>query len=112
MSKKSVACSAETALKLIEGRWKLLVLRELFGGIRRFSELHRALTGVSHRTLTQQLRELESDGLIARKIYPQVPPKVEYSLTPLGKTLKPVLDALHKWAEKYAQRFGREKLAK
>jgi DNA-binding HxlR family transcriptional regulator len=103
MARKSVSCPAETALRILEGRWKLLVLRGLFAGTKRFSELHRSLAGVSHRTLTQQLRELEGYGLIDRKVYPQVPPKVEYSLTPLGQTLKPVVDAMHHWAETHGR---------
>jgi DNA-binding HxlR family transcriptional regulator len=101
--KKSVSCPAETALRVLEGRWKLLILRQLVDGTRRFSELHRSLAGVSHRTLTRQLRELENSGVIRRKVYRQVPPKVEYSLTPLGETLEPVIDALHLWAEKHGR---------
>jgi DNA-binding HxlR family transcriptional regulator len=69
----------------------------------RFSELHRSLAGVSHRTLTQQLRELADYGLVHRKVYAQVPPKVEYSLTPLGQTLKPVIDSMHEWAETHGR---------
>jgi DNA-binding HxlR family transcriptional regulator len=80
----------------------VLILHELFGGTRRFGELHRALPGITQKMLTQQLRELERDDLIHRQIYPQVPPKVEYSLTPLGQTLRPVLDALHAWGRTYA----------
>ena len=72
-------------------------------GTKRFSELHRSLEGVSHRTLTRQLRELADCGLIHRKVYAQVPPKVEYSLTSLGRTLKPVIDALHEWSEKHGR---------
>ncbi len=101
MAKKAVSCPAETALTILEGRWKLLILRSLFEGTKRFSELHRSLAGVSHRTLTQQLRELADRGLVHRKVYAQVPPKVEYSLTSLGRTLKPVLDAMHEWSEKH-----------
>ena len=101
MSKKSLCCPVETTLAIIGGLWKALILRELLGGTRRFNELHRALAGVTHRTLTQQLRELEAHRVIRRKVYRQVPPKVEYSLTPLGETLKPVLGAMHQWGEKY-----------
>lgn len=101
MAKKTVSCPVETAIKVMGGRWKVLVLHELFGGVKRFSELSQKLAGVSHRTLTQQLRELESDGIIRRKVYRQVPPKVEYSLTPIGETLKPVLDQLHAWSIQY-----------
>jgi DNA-binding HxlR family transcriptional regulator len=103
MSKKAVTCPAETALTVLEGRWKLLILRALFDGTKRFSELHRSLEGVSHRTLTHQLRELADCCLIHRKVYAQVPPKVEYSLTSLGRTLKPVIDALHEWSEKHGR---------
>jgi DNA-binding HxlR family transcriptional regulator len=103
MPKKSVGCSVETAIEIIGGRWKVLILQELFVGTKRFSELHRALAGVSHRTLTQQLRELEEHGIVKRKVHRQVPPKVEYSLTPLGETLKPVIGVVHDWAEKYSQ---------
>ena len=111
MAKKSVSCPAESALAVLEGRWKLLILRQLLEGTRRFSELHRALAGVSHRTLTAQLRELEHAGIIRRKVYRQVPPKVEYSLTPLGETLKPVLDALHLWAESHGRSVNSHKRA-
>ena len=103
MAKKTVGCPVETAIEIIGGRWKVLILQELFGGTRRFSELHRALAGVSHRTLTQQLRELESHGILRRKIHRQVPPKVEYSLTPLGDSLRPVVGVMHDWAEEYSQ---------
>ena len=103
MPKKAVGCAVETAIEIIGGRWKVLILQELFGGVRRFSELHRALSGVSHRTLTQQLRELEAHGIVRRKIHRQVPPKVEYSLTPLGETLRPVIAVMHDWAEEYSR---------
>ena len=103
MAKKTVGCPVETAIEVIGGRWKVLILQELFGGTRRFSELHRALAGVSHRTLTQQLRELEGHGILRRKIHRQVPPKVEYSLTPLGDSLRPVVGVLHDWAEEYSR---------
>jgi DNA-binding HxlR family transcriptional regulator len=103
MARKAVSCPAEKVLQILGGRWTLLILRSLFTGTKRFSELHRILTGVSHRTLTQQLRELEGYGLVNRKVYAQVPPKVEYSLTSLGLTFKPVLDAMHQWAETHGR---------
>jgi DNA-binding HxlR family transcriptional regulator len=109
MPKKAVACSVETAIEIIGGRWKVLILQELFAGTRRFSELHRALPGISHRTLTQQLRELEAHGIIRRKIHRQVPPKVEYSLTPLGDTLRPVIAVMHDWAETYTRARSKKK---
>jgi DNA-binding HxlR family transcriptional regulator len=103
MAKKVVGCPVETAIEVIGGRWKVLILQELFAGTRRFSELHRALSGVSHRTLTQQLRELESHSIVRRKVHRQIPPKVEYSLTPVGETLKPVIAVMHNWAEGYSR---------
>jgi len=107
VSRKSVHCPVETTLGVIHGRWKVLVIHHLLDGVKRFSELHRALAGISHRTLTQQLRELEAHRLIRRKVYAQVPPKVEYSLTPLGESLHPVLLAMHKWGEGYARGVGK-----
>jgi DNA-binding HxlR family transcriptional regulator len=101
MAMKSVGCPVETTIAIIGGLWKVLILRELLHGTRRFNELRRALIGVTHRTLTMQLRELEAHRIVRRKVYRQVPPKVEYSLTPLGESLQPVLEALHKWGEQY-----------
>ena len=96
-----ISCTVEATLKVIGGRWKVLILRELFQGVKRFGELHRALNGITQKMLTQQLREMEQDGIIHREVYLQVPPKVEYSLTELGKTLQPILDAMHDWGIKY-----------
>jgi DNA-binding HxlR family transcriptional regulator len=95
------SCPVEATLDAIGGRWKVLILHELFNGTRRFGELHRCLRGITQKMLTQQLREMEHDGLVHREIYMQVPPKVEYSLTELGKTLQPVLDAMHVWGKRY-----------
>jgi DNA-binding HxlR family transcriptional regulator len=94
------SCAVETTLEIIGGRWKVLILRELFSGTKRFSELQRTLSGITQKMLTQQLRELEQDGLVHRQVYPVVPPKVEYSLTALGQTLQPVLKAMHEWGLK------------
>lgn len=99
-----LSCSVEITLKVIGGRWKVLILRELLVGIKRFGELHRALHGITQKMLTQQLRELEQDGIINRHVYLQVPPKVEYSLTELGETLKPILDAMHEWGLMYLEK--------
>lgn len=96
-----VNCPVERTLKVIGGRWKVLILRELFPGVRRFGQLHRALSGITQKMLTQQLRELEEDGIIHREVYLQVPPKVEYSLTTLGESLKPILDSMHEWSIKH-----------
>jgi DNA-binding HxlR family transcriptional regulator len=95
--KKQVHCPVEQTLKVIGGRWKVLILRELFPGVKRFNQLQRSLTGITQKMLTQQLREMEADGIIHRQVYAQVPPKVEYSLTPLGKSLKPIIDEMHLW---------------
>ncbi len=94
-------CSVEITLKVIGGRWKVLILRELFDGVKRFNQLHRSINGVTQKMLTQQLREMEQEGLIHREVYLQVPPKVEYSLTPLGESLKPILDSMHQWGTKF-----------
>ncbi len=90
-------CPVETTLKIIGDKWKVLILRDLFTGTKRFSELKKSLSTVTQKMLTQQLREREKDGIISRKVYPVVPPKVEYSLTDLGKTLKPVIQSLSDW---------------
>lgn len=97
--KKSVSCPVETTIGAIGGRWKVLVIYHLLEDKKRFGELTRLLEGVSARTLTRQLRELEECGIINRRIHQQVPPKVEYSLTALGRELEPVLDAMHSWGE-------------
>lgn len=95
---------ATVTLQVIGGKWKVLVLYELFSGVKRFSELRRLLSGVTQKMLTQQLREMEQDGLIHREIYLQIPPKVEYSLTPLGKSLKSIVDAMCDWALKHGKK--------
>jgi DNA-binding HxlR family transcriptional regulator len=91
------SCPAETTIRLIGGRWKIVILWYLFQGVKRFSELQRAVTGITQKVLTQQLRDMERDGLVARRVYAQVPPKVEYSITPLGVSLQPVVEAMHRW---------------
>ena len=111
MAERNISCFVETTLAVIGGRWKVLILQQLFDGVKRFNELHRALAGITHKTLTQQLREMEADGIVNRKVYPQIPPKVEYSLTSLGKTLKPVLAAMHNWAECHGRALEQRKRA-
>ena len=95
-------CPVEATLDMIGGKWKSVILFRLFEGTKRFSELRRLHPNITQRMLTNQLRGLEGDGLVHRKVYPQVPPKVEYSLTPNGRTLKPVLLALEKWGKSQA----------
>ena len=97
----SPGCAVEGALRLIDGKWKGVVLFHLFEGTHRFGEIRRRLPNVTQRMLTNQLRELEADGLIVRKIYPEVPPKVEYSLSERGRSLEPVIMALKAWGDAY-----------
>jgi DNA-binding HxlR family transcriptional regulator len=109
MAKKSISCLVETTLAVIGGRWKVLILQQLFEGVKRFNELRRSLAGITHKMLAQQLREMEADGIVGRKVFPQIPPKVEYSLTPLGKTLRPVIDAMHDWADSHGDSLSRKR---
>jgi len=92
-------CSVEAAISLIDGKWKCVILFHLLDGTARFNEIRRRMPSVTQRMLTNQLRELEADGLIVRHVYAEVPPKVEYSLSPLGRTLEPVLCALKTWGD-------------
>jgi DNA-binding HxlR family transcriptional regulator len=94
-------CPVETTLLLIGSKWKVLVLRDLIDGKKRFGELKRSVGSVSQKVLTAQLREMEADGLVKRTVYAEVPPRVEYELTELGFTLKPILDSLWAWGENY-----------
>lgn len=96
----TAAHNVEAALHLLEGRWKLVILFHLFGGkVLRFSDLERAIPAITQKMLGQQLRRLEADGIVVRTVYPQIPPKVEYSLTEWGQSLCPALDAILTWAE-------------
>ena len=95
------ACPVETTLMLIGDKWKVLILRYLMPGTKRFGELKKSIGSVSQKVLTAQLRAMEESGLIARKVYAEVPPRVEYSLTEHGKSLKPILDAMQDWGDEY-----------
>jgi DNA-binding HxlR family transcriptional regulator len=103
MKRRETNCPAEITLTVIGGRWKVLLLYHLFQGVKRFSELQRAVSGITQKMLTQQLREMERDGLVHREVYPEVPPKVEYSMTALGMTLEPVVRAMCEWGVKYKE---------
>lgn len=92
--KKLPDCPVETTLTLISDKWKVLILRDLIPGTKRFGELKKSIGSVSQKVLTAQLREMEASGLLIRTVYPQVPPRVEYTLTELGYSLKPILDAI------------------
>ena len=95
------ACPVETTLMLIGDKWKVLILRDLMPGTKRFGELKKSVGNVSQKVLTAQLRTMEESGLVNRKVYAEVPPRVEYSLTELGKSLKPILDSMRAWGEAY-----------
>lgn len=97
------ACPVETTLMLIGDKWKVLILRDLLPGTKRFGELKKSIGSVSQKVLTSQLRDMEAKGLVHRQVYAEVPPRVEYSLTELGQSLKPILDALWAWGEGYKE---------
>lgn len=101
MSRELPACPVETTLLMISDKWKALILRDLLDGTKRFSELKRSIAHVSPKVLTANLRQMEEDGLVTRKVYPEVPPRVEYSLTETGKSLAPVIDAMKTWGTWY-----------
>lgn len=102
MEQKSLpACPVETTLTLISDKWKVLILRDLLPGTKRFGELKRSIGSVSQKVLTAQLRQMEDSGLLTRKVFPEVPPRVEYTLTELGYSLKPILDAMLTWGADY-----------
>mgnify|MGYP004504282227 FL=1 len=101
--KELPACPVETTLSLIGDKWKVLILRDLITGTKRFGELKKSIGTVSQKVLTAQLRNMEENGLVHREVYAEVPPRVEYSLTELGQSLKPILDAMQNWGEEYKQ---------
>lgn len=95
------ACPVETTLTLIGDKWKVLILRDLITGTKRFGELKKSVGSVSQKVLTAQLRNMEENGLVHREVYAEMPPRVEYSLTELGRSLKPILDSMMIWGEEY-----------
>ncbi|WP_080552322.1 winged helix-turn-helix transcriptional regulator, partial [Hungatella hathewayi] len=97
MEKTLPACPVETTLMLISDRWKVLIIRDLMDGTKRFGELKKSIGSISQKVLTSNLREMEADGLVNRKVYAEVPPRVEYTLTDTGYSLKPILDAMVEW---------------
>lgn len=98
IKEKSVSCPVEMTLAVMAGRWKILIIHQLVDGPKRFNQLQRELGAITHRTLSQQLREMEEDGLVIRTDYGEIPPRVDYALSPRGMTLKPILMAMEKWA--------------
>ena len=102
--KELPACPVETTLMLIGDKWKVLILRDLMPGTRRFGQLKKSIGSVSQKVLTAQLRDMEQKGLVRRQVYAEVPPRVEYSLTELGRSLAPILDAMRAWGEDYQEK--------
>ncbi len=100
------ACPVETTLTLISDKWKILIIRDLQDGTKRFGELKRSVSGISQKVLTANLRQMESNGLVNRKVYAEVPPKVEYSLTELGKSLEPVISVMAAWGTDYKNKMA------
>lgn len=105
MKKKLPDCPVETTLMLISDRWKVLIIRDLMEGTKRFGELKKSIGSISQKVLTSNLRSMEESGLVSRKVYPEVPPRVEYTLTDTGYSLKPVLDAMVAWGTEYKKKL-------
>lgn len=103
-----LACPVETTLTLISDKWKVLILRDLLSGTKRFGELKKSIGHVTQKVLTAQLRQMEESGLLTRTVYAEVPPRVEYTLTELGYSLKPILDAMLVWGENYKKKVETE----
>lgn len=95
------ACPVETTLMLIGDKWKVLILRDLRSGTKRFGELKKSVTGISQKVLTSNLRDMEGNGILTREVFPEVPPRVEYTLTDLGHSMMPILDAMEQWGAAY-----------
>lgn len=106
MQKKLPDCPVEATLTLIGDRWKVLIIRDLLDGTKRFGELKRSIGSISQKVLTTNLRAMEENGLLERKIYAEVPPRVEYTLTETGYSLEPILSAMHVWGEGYKEKHG------
>lgn len=105
MNKTLPACPVETTLMLISDRWKVLILRDLMEGTMRFGELKKSIGSISQKVLTSNLRSMEESGLLTRKVFPEVPPRVEYTLTETGRSLKPILDAMKEWGRDYKKQM-------
>lgn len=103
-------CPVEVTLQLIGDKWKVLIIRDLLTGTKRFSELMKSVTGITQKVLTSNLRAMEEAGLLTRKVYPQVPPKVEYTLTELGYSLSPILDTMMAWGLNYKKDMNKEEV--
>lgn len=106
MDKVLPDCPVETTLQLIGDKWKVLIIRDLLTGTKRFNELMRSVNGITQKVLTSHLRSMEAAGLVTRTVYPEVPPKVEYSLTDTGYSLKPILDSMVAWGTTYKENIN------
>ena len=104
MKKDLPACPVEITMGLIEKKWKVLIIRDLLTGTKRFGELKKSVTGITQKVLTSNLKQMEASGLVKRKVYAEVPPRVEYSLTETGLNLKPILDSMVKWGNEYREK--------
>ena len=105
MKKELPACPVEIIMGLIGDKWKVLIIRDLLTGTKRFGELRKSVTGITQKVLTNNLRQMEASGLVKRKVYAEVPPKVEYSLTETGLSLKPILDSMVTWGNEYRKKI-------
>ena len=110
MAKRPELCPVETTARIVGGRWKAAVLEQLFLGTKRFSELKRSITGITQRTLSQQLRDLQSTGIVERTVYADTPPRVVYAITPLGRSLRPLLDSMYHWGKSHSAAMALKKL--
>lgn len=108
MEKNLPACPVETTLALISDRWKVLIIRDLLDGTKRFGELKKSIGNISQKVLTANLRSMEDAGLLTRKVYAEVPPRVEYTLTETGYSLQPVLDAMREWGTEYKRKLDNQ----
>ena len=104
MKKELPACPVEITMGLIGDKWKVLIVRDLLTGTKRFGELKKSVTGITQKVLTNNLRQMEESGLVKRKVYAEVPPRVEYSLTETGWSLKPILDSMVEWGNEYREK--------
>src|SRR3977135_3726553 len=110
MTKRPELCPVEATARIVGGRWKAAVLEQLFQGTKRFSELKRSITGITQRTLSQLLRDLQSTGIVERTVYADTPPRVVYAITPLGRSLRPLLDTMCHWGKAHSAAMALKKL--
>ena len=106
------SCPVEATLSLISDKWKFLILRDLMDGTKRFGELKKSIGSISQKVLTSNLRTMEEDGLLSRQVFAEVPPRVEYTLTPRGESMRPIIDALRTWGQEHLEELAQEAAAK